>query len=119
MKRELATLTCMVMVLCLRRLAEAEETHLLANPQCKHHRLQSGGVMEHGAPVRIAPFVQMLPGGLHKNLERIILHYSATEVVESGIGDKQGGLVGRVAEVDILELDWLADVYHNWDVFPV
>lgn len=41
MKSELAFLVCMVMVLSLTRLAKAEETHLLANPQCEHHRLHS------------------------------------------------------------------------------
>lgn len=75
--------------------------------------------MEHRTVVRRAPLLRMLPGGLYKILERIILHDSATQVVESGISDEQGHLVGRVTEGKIHEMHGLADVHHNWDGFPV
>ena len=43
--------------------------------------------MKKVTPVGRAPFVRMLPGSLQKIVERIILHYPATQLVESGIRD--------------------------------
>ena len=70
--------------------------------------------MKKVTPVGRAPFVRMLPGSLHKIVERIILHYPATQLVESGIRDHQGGFAGRIAK-RILSLSLLgmqlAEIY--------
>lgn len=65
------------------------------------------------------PIRHRFPGHLRKPLERIVLHDSGAEHVESDVGDQQRGFMGGIADLVIEEMGGLAYVDDDGDVFAI
>jgi hypothetical protein len=139
MKVELGGLVGVVMVLSTGSFPEAEEAHILAYTEGKHDSLETRRVVEERAIVGTRPFSSMMMMmmnlmmilmlilmliiiiSIHEAPNRVVLDDPGTEGIEARIGDHDHGaaLEHRGAVYHIHEMEQLADVENNGDVWAI
>lgn len=116
---ELHLLVCVVVVLGIQRLPEAEDTDPIADPDSKHHGLEARGVVEHERVVRSRPLLGRPAGLADEAAQGVVLDDAGAEDVEARVSDEERGAVGGVAGDKVQEVGGLADVYEDGDAIAV